>query len=859
MSPGPQTRAETGPSGLRHASPLLASLLAFFVVSSALAGPNETPKKRTAIIFGPHPTAQGLDKSIEEYLCAENYAVTKYVWGRGGGDATLDRLRTIAASGFGVLVIIAHGTEEDFTVEDFRNGDAAKAKFDQYRANPDFNNLKDDLGYGLVDDITEGQNAKRGAISLNAKGLSKLFGAADPNRSIVAVFACDSWQLQANHNPKPFGATEYIGLDGTVKGDRSKAALGFYVMGGIYGIPRRPVKPAFEKQSPAKHQGPGNTTLAPASTDHLPANDAVLPLNQTTDGKTTYETTMNTSNAAIMEVAGCEAVLSAQAWTDDCNHSFKVEPKKKGRMILKVRPKAAISKNNDNWLIGNLYVAEPDDWDPRREINDCPFGQSGLDGRKPCVPPENPFRWCVWCAEKPPDPGIPYAPSKPPQKMDDPNSPRQVPFGERDAFVLYQDAPGPNTVITSSTLPPNLSFQQNGTWYGSVVFSPVASQALQSFSVLFSSSDDSGPRNHRTLTWKVVPRYNALCAATIGTRAPGLASWVPESPGSAEARSPYRMDDPPENPGGQIPCVIFPEIVRPGETAEYLVAVHNTGNTVIRSIALALPGLMGPQSIPPSAISIVPNLIGLLSPGEAAACTLRVQTQAAQKSGHYSNDLQVSGTANDGSVLFRQDVSLQVNRPPVISAPDDTITVLAGQHVSIPIAVVDPDSGLVSTSIDYAPFGGLLLPDLTFDWTPPAEAVGHRVFSIVAYDGWEPTVHELRFDVDTIAAGSRRAEAFGPSSAAVISSVGNRPNPFRLLTRLQFTLARSADVVLEVFDVNGRVVSSRSLGRLAAGVQEAAVGLAGAKSGIYLYRLLAKNPETGASLEAITGKMVHLR
>src|SRR5215831_3886348 len=110
------------------------TLLSYLFVATAAWAVNETPKKTNAIIFGPHPSAQRIDMSIKLWLCAENYSVTEYVWGRAGGDASLANLKTIAANGFAVLVILAHGSSDGLTVEDFTTEQAAKDRVAAYKA-----------------------------------------------------------------------------------------------------------------------------------------------------------------------------------------------------------------------------------------------------------------------------------------------------------------------------------------------------------------------------------------------------------------------------------------------------------------------------------------------------------------------------------------------------------------------------------------------------------------------------------------------------------------------------------------------------------------------------------------------------
>jgi hypothetical protein len=96
-------------------------------------------------------------------------------------------------------------------------------------------------------------------------------------------------------------------------------------------------------------------------------------------------------------------------------------------------------------------------------------------------------------------------------------------------------------------------------------------------------------------------------------------------------------------------------------------------------------------------------------------------------------------------------------------------------------------------------------------------------------------------------------------ATAGFQSFGNTPNPFRVTTSLDFALGRPADLSLVVFDAGGRVVERRSLGRFLAGRQQVPVSLPGIRSGLYLYRVEARDPANGATLANLRGKMMILR
>ena len=96
-------------------------------------------------------------------------------------------------------------------------------------------------------------------------------------------------------------------------------------------------------------------------------------------------------------------------------------------------------------------------------------------------------------------------------------------------------------------------------------------------------------------------------------------------------------------------------------------------------------------------------------------------------------------------------------------------------------------------------------------------------------------------------------------TAAGFAALGNSPNPFHLTTTLEFTLGRESDVTLEVFAADGRRVRSLTLGRYLPGQRQVPVTLPAGRSGLYLYRLQAHDPATGAVIANLSGKLMQLR
>jgi len=65
----------------------------------------------------------------------------------------------------------------------------------------------------------------------------------------------------------------------------------------------------------------------------------------------------------------------------------------------------------------------------------------------------------------------------------------------------------------------------------------------------------------------------------------------------------------------------------------------------------------------------------------------------------------------------------------------------------------------------------------------------------------------------------------------------NFPNPFNPLTTVQFSISRSADVILKLYDILGREVQTLAEGRFARGVHSVPVDGSDLSSGMYVYRL----------------------
>ena len=101
--------------------------------------------------------------------------------------------------------------------------------------------------------------------------------------------------------------------------------------------------------------------------------------------------------------------------------------------------------------------------------------------------------------------------------------------------------------------------------------------------------------------------------------------------------------------------------------------------------------------------------------------------------------------------------------------------------------------------------------------------------------------------------------AGGGAPGAKFALLGNAPNPFRATTLIRFSLARASDVTVDVFDLQGRLVSSRALGLHPAGEVATPFSSVGVRPGLYLYRVRAIDPETRKENASLPGKMLLLR
>jgi hypothetical protein len=101
----------------------------------------------------------------------------------------------------------------------------------------------------------------------------------------------------------------------------------------------------------------------------------------------------------------------------------------------------------------------------------------------------------------------------------------------------------------------------------------------------------------------------------------------------------------------------------------------------------------------------------------------------------------------------------------------------------------------------------------------------------------------------------------GPGADDGFVLLGSHPNPAMGPARrasIEYALPVESAVTLEVFDVQGRLVHEQALGVQEAGRRSVEFDATGRNAGLYLYRLRATDPATGALRSELSGRMVVL-
>ncbi len=126
----------------------------------------------------------------------------------------------------------------------------------------------------------------------------------------------------------------------------------------------------------------------------------------------------------------------------------------------------------------------------------------------------------------------------------------------------------------------------------------------------------------------------------------------------------------------------------------------------------------------------------------------------------------------------------------------------------------------------------------------------------VKYD-WSSGVHNTKYTVGLLKAslgvltGVEMKDQTTPNGFMLGQ---NYPNPFNPSTTVNFSVARSADVRIDVYNSAGQLVSNIASGQLAPGTYTATFDAKNMTSGMYFYRMTAT--ANGQSIYSITKKMV---
>jgi hypothetical protein len=99
----------------------------------------------------------------------------------------------------------------------------------------------------------------------------------------------------------------------------------------------------------------------------------------------------------------------------------------------------------------------------------------------------------------------------------------------------------------------------------------------------------------------------------------------------------------------------------------------------------------------------------------------------------------------------------------------------------------------------------------------------------------------------------------GQPVAARFSLLGTAPNPSGGRTAIRYSMGSAGRVTVDVYDVQGRLVTSRSLGLQQAGARSYLFDGRGLASGLYLYRLRVADPESDATQATLAGRLLLTR
>lgn len=162
-------------------------------------------------------------------------------------------------------------------------------------------------------------------------------------------------------------------------------------------------------------------------------------------------------------------------------------------------------------------------------------------------------------------------------------------------------------------------------------------------------------------------------------------------------------------------------------------------------------------------MTVDPDQIELLKPGQSVDVLVTVQSDVSDPGGDYTGDILIAELFVDGYSTV-VGFSVRLNNGAQINVPIETIIAFVGESISIPLTGFDADGDDVDYSIWSAPAGAMLVPSadpntFTFEWQPGPKDTGNHEIPLIADDGTHAAASNLEFQVE------------GPIVLAAVSAV----------------------------------------------------------------------------------------
>jgi hypothetical protein len=214
-----------------------------------------------------------------------------------------------------------------------------------------------------------------------------------------------------------------------------------------------------------------------------------------------------------------------------------------------------------------------------------------------------------------------------------------------------------------------------------------------------------------------------------------------------------------------------------------------------------------------------------------------------------------SGSSIDGVVTISGPTSLQVGQSGTY-----TLTISSGTLIGCDIAASSGTLAKVSSALqvmsgEVTHSQKMTGTSVQFSWTPSVTgtqtlyATGARTSK---NGGWG---HANDFSVTVTPAGTAGVEEEGAPAAFSLDQ--NFPNPFNPTTTIRFTLPRASEVSLTIMNVIGEKVATIVSRQMEQGTHAIQWDASGIPSGMYLYRLEARQEGGQASVQ--TRKLLLLK